>query len=330
MRNLNLDQLQTFVEVIALGNFSAAGRRLSLTQPAVSLHIRELEQRFGVRLIERMGRQAHPTAPGRELIAHARRLFAECEQVGSTMRRFRNGWLGRVHIGTTLTALMYELPPLLRRVRRDYPGIDLLVTNMPTRDSIEGVMKNEIDLALVTLPVKAALLRITPLRPETLVAILPADTKDVPDVITPTYVARQSLVLEHARGAVHALVMQWLSEQMPLPGEPMCIGTIEAVKKGVASGLGISIVPDVAVIEPNPDIIVRPLNPPLPCTLALIEHRNKPNAPALEIVRAALLTLREPNVDGARDYRIPDLAGKSQPTSIGRVSSTAHSDIEAS
>src|SRR5579872_6543482 len=114
MRSLNLDQLRTLIEVLELGNFSAAARRLNLSQPAVSLHIRELEQHFGVPLIERMGRQAQATAPGRELAQHADRIFRECDEANSTMRRFRDGWLGRVHIGTTLTALTYQLPPILR------------------------------------------------------------------------------------------------------------------------------------------------------------------------------------------------------------------------
>jgi len=293
MRSLNLDQLRTFSEVIARGNFSAAARRLNLTQPAVSLHIRELEQRFGVRLIERMGRRAYATAPGIQLLEHAERIFRECDAVASTMRRFRDGWLGRVHVGTTLTALTYQLPQVMRRLRTDYPGIDLLVTNMPTRDSIENIMNNSIDLALVTLPVKQAGLRIIPLRPEQLVAIFPADTKDVPDVVTPDYVAQQRLVLEHARGAVHGLMTQWLSKQLPLPENPMLVATVEAIKKVVALGLGMSVVPDVSVTDPAPDLIVRRLRPAIPCTLALIEHCDKPNEPALEIVRNALLSLRE-------------------------------------
>ena len=70
----------------------------------------------------------------------------------AAMRRFRDGWIGSVHIGTTLTALTYELPPILKKLRREHPGIDLLVTNMPTRDSVENVMKNAIDFSLVTLP----------------------------------------------------------------------------------------------------------------------------------------------------------------------------------
>ena len=292
MRSLNLDQLRTFMEVLELGNFSAAARRLNLSQPAVSLHVRELEQHFGVTLIERMGRQAHATTPGRELLDHAGRIFRDCGELDVAMRRYRDGWLGRVHIGTTLTALMYELPPILRRLRAAHPGIDLLVTNLSTRDSVESIGNNTIDLALVTLPVKGAALRVTPLRPEMLVAIFPAAFADIPDAVTPAYVAAHPLVLEHERGAVHTLVMRWMSEQMPLAYEPMLIGTIEAVKKGVASGLGISIVPDVAVAEPTPELLVRPLDPPLPCTLGLVEHRNKPDDPALKIVRDALLELK--------------------------------------
>jgi DNA-binding transcriptional LysR family regulator len=288
MRSLNLDQLRTFVEVAALGNFSAAGRKLNLTQPAVSLHVRELEQRLGVQLIERSGRQARATAPGRELALQAQSIFAACEAAEAAMRQFRQGCLGRVHLGTTLSALMYDLPPILRALRRDYPGIELLVTNMPTRDSVEAVLRNALDLALVTLPVKAPRLRITPLRSGVMVAIFPADARDVPDIVTPAYFAGQTVVLEHVRGAVHALVMQWLAG-CGLQGAPMCMGTIEAVKKAVASGLGISIVSDVAVSEPTPEIVVRPLRPEIPCTLALIEQQNSPSEPALGIVRNALL-----------------------------------------
>ncbi|MGC1574848.1 MAG: LysR family transcriptional regulator [Beijerinckiaceae bacterium] len=318
MRSLNLDQLRTLIEVAALGNFSAAARRLNLTQPAVSLHIRELEHRFGVRLIERMGSRAYATAPGRELVERAGRIFRECDGTEAAMRRFRHGWIGSVHIGTTLTALNYELPPILKKLRRDHPGIDLLVTNMPTRDSVENVMKNAIDLALVTLPVKAARLRITPLRAETLVAIFPAGQRDIPDEVTPEYVARQPLVLEHPRGAVHALVTQWLSKHLPLQRTPMHIGTVDAMKRVVASNLGMSIVPDVAVVEPAPDLIVRSLKPKLPCTLALIEHRNKPKEPAFDIVRAALLELRTLGANASDDGTRREKRAKPLPP-LGRM-----------
>jgi DNA-binding transcriptional LysR family regulator len=292
MRSLNLDQLKTLTEVIALGSFSAAAGRLNLTQPAVSLQIRELERRFGVRLVERLGKQAHATAPGRELIAAAKRISHECDLADAAMRRFRDGWIGRVHVGTSLTAMIYRLPPLLRRVRLDHPGIDLFVTNMPTPGSVEKIIQNKLDLALVMLPVEKRQLRITPLLTETLVAIFPVGTPSVPEEITPDYVARQLLLVELTSSAGHGIVTRWLSGQAPGPREPMPLGTVEALKSAVASNLGMAIIPEVAIVAHRSDFIVRPLRPPLTRTLALIEHRNKPNEPAIEIVRNALLELR--------------------------------------
>jgi len=301
MRSLNLDQLRALSEVLARGSFTDAARQLNLTQPAVSLQIRELESRWGVQLIERFGKQAHATEPGRRLLEHARRIFTECDAAEETMRRFHAGWLGRVHISTTLTALLYELPPILRELRSRHPEIDIVVTNMPTRDTVERLTANTIDIGLVTLPVKRPELRITPLRAEKLVAILPATMKNVPRVITPAWAARQPLVLEHDRGAVHGLIMRWLASHIPLAHVPMHVGIIEAAKQAVASGLGMSFVPDVSVAEHSHFIIVRPLKPAVPSTLALAEHRNKPPAPALDIVRRALLNLRADKYRPRRD-----------------------------
>jgi DNA-binding transcriptional LysR family regulator len=291
MRSLNLDQLRALSEVIEQGSFSAAARRLNLTQPAVSLQLRELERRFGVRLIERLGKQAYPTAAGRDLLEAARRIFRECDHANAAMRRFRDGSLGRVHVGTTLTALTYLLPPILRRLRLEHPGLELHVTQMPTRDSVENVMQNKIDFALVTLPLENSQLEVTPLREEMLVAIFPAGALDVPDEVTPDYVARQPLLMEHSAGAVSGLVTRWLSGHAPLR-TTMHLGTIEALKTAVAADLGMSIVPEVAVAGRMPGLIVRPLRPALPSALGLIERRDMPVEPALDIVRRALLDLR--------------------------------------
>ena len=206
MRSLNLDQLRALLRVIELGSFSAAARQLNLTQPAVSLQIRELERRFGVRLIERLGKRAHTTAPGATLVEAARRIFHECDLIDAAMRPYRDGWIGRVQIGATNTMLVHVLPPILRELSREHPGIDLHVTNMPTRESVERILQNRLDLALVTLPVQKRHLRITPLLPEQLVAIFPAGTRDLPDEVTPEFAARQPLLMEHTGVAVGARI----------------------------------------------------------------------------------------------------------------------------
>ena len=294
MRSLNFDQLRALLEVVEHGSFSAAARRLHLTQPAVSLQIRELERRFGLQLIERLGKQAHATVPGRALVEAAQRIFRECDHVEATMRRFREGWIGRVRLGMTLTSMIYRLPPILRKIRIEHPGIDLVIANTPTLTSVENIIHNRIDLALVNLPVQKKQLKTTPLCAEGMVAIFPVGTPDLPDEITPQEVARHNLLVEQQTSAAYALVVGWLSGYAPPAREPMPLGTVEALKSAVASNLGMAIVPEVAVATHQSDFVVRPLRPALSRTLALIEHRSKPNEPALEIVRNALLGLRTP------------------------------------
>jgi DNA-binding transcriptional LysR family regulator len=294
MRSLNPDQLRAFLEVVDCASFSAAARRLNLSQPAVSLQIRELEQRLGVRLVERLGKQAHATVAGQELVPVARGILRECDIAYATMRRFRDGLVGRVHVVTALTAMVYRLPPILGRLRVDHPGIDVIVSNMPTQASVEKILQNKADLALVTQPVDNRQLRTTPLLREMMVAIFPAGTHDLPEEIEPEYVARQPLLLltEARTAAAYQLVMGWLSAVSRCPQQPMPVGTVEALKTSVASNFGMAIVPEVAVAKHTRDIIVRPLRPRLSRTLALIEHHNKPIELAHEIVRNALLTLR--------------------------------------
>jgi DNA-binding transcriptional LysR family regulator len=94
------------------------------------------------------------------------------------------------------------------------------------------------------------------------------------------------------------------------------MGTVEALKSAVASNFGMAIVPEVSVAKQAPDIIVRPLRPRLSRTLALIEHHNKPNEPALEIVRNALLTLQAGEAsEPATPKRRPDKSSRRGRTS---------------
>ena len=289
MRSLNLDQLRTLQTVLKLGSFTGAARQLNLSQSAVSVQIRELEERCGVQLVERLGKKAYATAAGSIVVAHARRISDETDTITAAMRRFREGWIGRVQIGAALTALMYLLPPVLQKLHAEHPGIDLYVHNAPTLSMVDSVLRNELDIGLVTLPIAEKSLEITPLYQENMVAILPTSLRDIPDQVTPEYVVSQFMVLEF--GAVSALIDQWLAAGSVAPQSLMRLSAIEAVKIVVAAGLGVSIVPEMVVARSTLDVIVRPLNPPLTRTLALIQHRSKHDDRALRIVRNALLEL---------------------------------------
>src|SRR5215510_1918031 len=125
MRSLNLDQLKAFVEVVERGSFTAAAKELNLTQPAVTHQVQELERRFQVTLVERFGKRAYLTEAGEKLIEHARNLLEEDSRTQVMMRRFGDGWLGRVRVGTSMTVLMYLLPPILRQLKTDHPQLEI-------------------------------------------------------------------------------------------------------------------------------------------------------------------------------------------------------------
>jgi DNA-binding transcriptional LysR family regulator len=293
MRSLNLDQLRALSEVAALGSFAAAARSLHLSQPAISLQIRELENRFGLALLHRVGRRATATAAGRELIDHARYLFEAESRARAAMRRHKEGRLGRVHIGTGATTLIYLLPPILRRLRMTYPDIDIAVTTGTTPDITDGMLAGRIDLGLVTLPVDDRAFHVQLLRKDALVAIFPAKTKDVPDKITPAVVANAPLILEDARANHSRLVREWMRAKGLDARSAMELDSIEAIKTVVKAGLGMSIVPSQAVtpMQAKREFIVRRLTPPLQPALALIQRRDQPPDEVAGIVAKELRAL---------------------------------------
>ena len=294
-RALNPDHLRTLTEVVAQTSFTRAARRLNLAQPTVRLQVRELESRLGVRLVDRLGKRAFATAAGRELLEHARRIAHENERLIAAMRRHREGWLGHVRVGSSTTALIYHLPPLLKRLRCQHPNIELMVATGTTSTIVERIIRNEIDLGVVSLPVNDRLLEVAPLLSEPLLAIFSSGVRALPARVTPQYLLKRPLLLEFARAQVRAMIIDWLSSEGREARPAMELDNLEAVKRMVAAGLGTSIVPSAAVLREtaNNDLVARPLRPALTRTLALIQRRDKVQDPALTQVRAALLQLRQ-------------------------------------
>ena len=156
MRGWNLEQLQTFAEVIETGSFSAAAQRAGMSQPAVSQQVRQLERLLEVRLIERVGRQAQATSAGAVLLRHVRQIQEEIAGAQQALAPHRDGVLGRVRIGTGATACIYLLPPVLRGLRARMPGLEIIVRTGNTADILRLLEGNDLDLALATMPINRA------------------------------------------------------------------------------------------------------------------------------------------------------------------------------
>jgi DNA-binding transcriptional LysR family regulator len=172
-KTLNLDQLRTFGLVIETGGFSAAADRLGLSQPAVSLQIRQLERRLAVRLVERVGKRAQATPAGMELLRHVPHIDGAVENAIDALAGHASGVAGRVRLGTGATACLHFLPAVLRTLRAQFPALGVVVSTGNTEDQARKVEENSLDLALVTLPAAGRALAAMPVLEDAFVAISP-------------------------------------------------------------------------------------------------------------------------------------------------------------
>ncbi|PZU73996.1 MAG: LysR family transcriptional regulator [Rhizobium sp.] len=273
MMDLDLRQVRSFMDVADLGSFSAAADKAGVTQPAISLHIRLLEKQLGVRLIERVGRRAQPTAAGRDFLIHATHAI-------DTVAPHRSGVTGRLRIGTGATACIYLLPPVLGRIRAAMPGIEIVVQTGNTHDILRLLEANTIDAAVVALPA--------------MVAVFPKDMIADTGLLTADVLSTKPLLL-YEGGNTRRLVDQWFAASGRAVQPTMELGSVEAIKKLAGAGLGLAIVPRMAVEQDaTPSGLQwRSLNPPLERRIALAMRRDKHMTAPLRALAAALPDVRK-------------------------------------
>lgn len=289
MRGVNLDHLRAFALVAELGGFSAAADAMELTQPAVSLQIRQLEQRLGVRLIERVGRRAKPSVAGEALLAHVRQIEDQLLALTDSMQKYAEGVTGRVRLGTGATFCIYLLPSVLRRVRERFPGLDVMVRIGNTNDVLRQIEENSLDLGFVTLPVTGRMFDVTPVLDEEFLAVLPEGASAIRDAVTPALLGQQPLILYEPGSHTRAVIDRWFAAGNVTPRPIMELGSVEAIKEMVGAGLGYAVLPGMAV-QPSirqPPIVARRLSPPLFRGRGIVLRRDKTLTRGLrEIVEA--------------------------------------------
>jgi DNA-binding transcriptional LysR family regulator len=290
VRAANLEHFRTFTAVIERGSFSAAAALLGVSQPAVSQQIRQLESRFGVKLIERVGRRATPTAAGAELLAHARAIAAAAAAAADAMVPHATGTAGRVRIGTGATACIYLLPPMLRDLRHRFASLEIVVSTGNTPEILRAVDENRIDLALVTLPAAGRMFDVRPVVDDEFVVIGAKDMR-LPREITAAELARLPLMLYEPGATTRRLIDEW-SMAAGIAFQPiMELGSVEAMKELIGAGLGCGILPRMALRRQHAStpFIVRSLRPKLKRTLGLVLRRDKPLTKGVrETIRAVM------------------------------------------
>ena len=160
--NFTLRQLRSLTALAEEGHFGRAAAAVSISQPALSVQIRELEAALNVRLVERGPREAVLTPTGREIVRRAKRIFEEVREI-EQVARWHAGLSGRLRIGVIPTVAPYLLPLALPELRARNISLDLGVREAQTERLIDEVRSGGLDAAVVALPVEAADLVAAPL-----------------------------------------------------------------------------------------------------------------------------------------------------------------------
>ena len=287
---MKLAWLETLEAVARHGSFTRAAETLHLTQPAVSLHVRELESVLGRSLLERVGKRVSATTAGEILMAHASRAFAELEAAEQALAALDGVVAGRVRLGTGATASIHLLPPVFRELRDALPRLDLRVSTGNTPDVVRDLIQGHLDLALVTEPVPDGL-AVLGSYTDPLVATVPDGHPLLArQRLTPTDIAREALILYPAGSGIRVVIDDWLRRGDPLVDSVMELGSAEAIKKLVGAGLGISLLSEHSVRDEikRGEFHARALRPALSRRLVLVRRRDKPSAPALDAVEHAI------------------------------------------
>ena len=239
--NITLRQLKIFEAVARHLSFTRASEELHLTQPAVSMQIKQLEQIIGIALIELVGKRVYLTEAGEELQRYSRAitiLLGEAEQVFAEMKGLRRGHL-KIAVASTAN---YFVPRLWAAFRKRHPDVSVSLEVTNRQGLIRALVENRADLVIMGLPPEGLDLVAEGFMPNPLVVIAPpshplAAAKRVP---LQQLQSEAFLVREQGSGT-RSLMERVFAEKRLAPATPIEMSSTEAIKQGVEAGLGLAL-----------------------------------------------------------------------------------------
>src|SRR6202050_3107357 len=156
---MDFDQLTTFLEVAKSANFSRAGKKLFLSQPAVSAQIRQLELEYGAKLFDRFGKKVRLTAAGDALLEYAEKLLSMRNESLRAVADQANSPRGTLLIGANEATCLYVLPEVFAEYHRLYSDVQINIYRNFSNKVLEKVEDGTVDVGIVTLPIKSPSLK---------------------------------------------------------------------------------------------------------------------------------------------------------------------------
>ncbi len=245
---MDLHKLRIFVAVARARHFTRAATLLHMSQPSVSQQIALLEAAIGTPLLLRQPRHLQLTPAGEALLAYAEQLLALADEAADAARVAAGLSDRTLRLGIGHVLATYLLPDLWRRYQATYPEHRVQVTVGNTAELLEAVAQEAVELALVGLPANHVGILVRPFMDDRLVVIIaPGDPWTGRAGIPPEELASRPLLVREPGSALYATVAQLLGPALLGGAGVIVLGEIEAIKRSVEAGLGVALVPEIAV-----------------------------------------------------------------------------------
>lgn len=245
MKNVTLRQLRVFSAVARHLSFVRAAEELSLTPPAVSMQVKELESQVGLPLFDRSSRSVSLTTVGEYVLAHARKALAVMRDAEDFVARFRGLQTGKLDVGMVSTA-KYFLPRLLAQFRAEHPGIEIRLQVGNNREQLTALMKQgDVELAIMGRPPAEWATRAEPfaMHPHVLVTAVdhPFAGKARKSRINAEALAREGFIVREHGSGTRAAFDEYMHAHQITPHVVMEMSSNEAIKQAVMAGMGVSL-----------------------------------------------------------------------------------------
>ncbi len=244
--NLTLKQLRYFEALARHGHFGRAADACAISQPALSMQIKDLEETLGTALFERGARQVRLTRFGEEVADRVRAILRAVDELGDTARASRERLTGRLRIGVIPTVAPYLLPTLIGNLTRTNAGLDIHVRETVTPRLLTELAEGRLDTAIVALPVSEPSLTEVALFSEAFVLVRPDADADKPVPSREMLREMRLLLLEEG----HCFRDQALSFCNLAPSAPRELlegSSLSTLVQMVGAGIGVTLIPEMAV-----------------------------------------------------------------------------------
>ena len=299
MLQISLRQLRYFDALARHGHFGRAAEACSISQPALSMQIKEMEEALGGVLLERGARQVTLTKFGEEIIQRVRDILRSVDELGDFARASRDRLAGRLRIGVIPTIAPYLLPKVIENLARMHPELDIHVRETLTPRLIKEVIEGRLDTAIVALPVSEPSLTEVTCFSETFLLVRPGWDERTPVPSHESLREMRLLLLEEGH-CFRDQALSFCNMQSSPPREVLDASSLSTLVQMVGAGIGVTLIPEMAVgVETRSAAVsvARFKNPQPSRTIGMVWRKTSPLAGQLlqisEVVCLAADALRD-------------------------------------